>query len=67
MLKVRFKIDVFLRSGHTVRMEATEYEFEYENSGQYCKYHLTNILQYASFSVTDIVGFKVVGKSYRFK
>lgn len=67
MLKVRYEIDIFLRSGHTVRVEASEYEFEREESGQYSRYKLTDLIKFVSFSIPDIVGYKVVGKSYRLK
>lgn len=68
MLKVRYKVDVFLRSGHTVRVETEEYGFEREGSGQYRRYCFTGLLGCdVSFSIPDIVGYKVVGKSYRLK
>lgn len=61
---VRYKIELYLSSGQTVRMEAAEYEFR-TTGGTFTGYTFNNQLQKVSVNPTAIVGHKVTGKTYR--
>lgn len=60
----RYKVELYLASGHTVRLEVTEYEFNTTN-GEFTGYTFKGMRHKASFNPSSIVGYKVVGMTYR--